>query len=404
MRICFIANLSSIHVRRIISYYVREKDDILVLSSAPYILDIPGVQIRHLVAKNGHSSKVSTHNGKGKIGYIALLKSFIPISLKIFVKNMTHNLCLLHRRTFCKKEIERFDPEVIYCFRSFPEGILASYCHVRPSLLRTAGSDISQLPKYPIYRQIIRKTLQTADVVVTESLWERNLLRNLCGAGVKPEVSIIGVDTTLFQPPLSRDNLRGKYGLPREAFVVISNRHLDGCYNGWMIVKTIQSVIEQCPDLVLLYLNPLTLDRRTRIKADAIASSFPRIKFLDGPLPHSAIPEILGCGDIYISFSSFDGIPNSLLEAMACGLVPIVGDLPQLHEWIEQGITGYFVPQQDMKSLGSVIHDLYENRQALTDMSARCVSKIREHGTFEVCSERTRMLLQQLVHISHDKN
>ena len=97
------------------------------------------------------------------------------------------------------------------------------------------------------------------------------------------------------------------------------------------------------------------------------------------------IPEILCCGDAYISFSAFDGVPNSFLEAMACGLVPIVGELPQLHEWIEDGITGYFVRQYDTEELASVVRYLYKHRHEISEMSARCVSKIRSGGSYDVC-------------------
>jgi glycosyltransferase involved in cell wall biosynthesis len=195
---------------------------------------------------------------------------------------------------------------------------------------------------------------------------------------------------------LSQESLREKYGLRQDAFVVISNRYLAGHYNGWMVVNAIQSIMEQCPALVLLYLNPSTMGPHIRTKADAITASFPRIKFLDGPVPYRVMPEILGCGDIYISFSALDGVPNSLLEAMACGLVPIVGELPQLHEWVEPGVTGYFVPQTDIKGLASVVCDLYQNRQTLPEMSAQCIATIREQGSFDVCSAHIRELLESL--------
>jgi glycosyltransferase involved in cell wall biosynthesis len=400
MKICFIADTSSIHVKRIISYYINKRDDILVISTSPKISEIPNVKTKYLLFPYDYAQKKSFRQ-KEKRDFVLLLKAIIPKGMIVSIKRTIRNLFFLRKSTFCRREIQRFDPEVIYCFRSFPEGMLASYCHVKPLLLRTAGPDISKLPRYPIYRQVIRKALQTADVIVTESIWERKLLRNLCGAGVKPEVSVIGVDTTLFRPPCSRDSLRDKYDIPREAFVVVSNRYLEGHYRGWMVVQAFQSIMEHCSNLVLLYINPAPLGLRAKAKAEAIVARFPRIKFLEGPLPHAEMPGILGCGDIYISFSAFDGIPNSLLEAMACGLVPIVGELPQLHEWIEQGVTGYFVPQKDIKRLASVVRDLYQHRQALPEMSMRCMEKIRVQGSYEVCSQRTRDLLRRLAQESH---
>jgi glycosyltransferase involved in cell wall biosynthesis len=396
MRICFIADSSSLHVKRIVSYYLRYQDQILVLSTASQLSNIPGVKTVYLLnVKKPFPTVFHTKEGQKKKS-IAYLKLLIPQFLKVRVKHTWRDLYLLRKRVFCMAEIDKFNPEVIYSFRSFPEGMLASYCHIRPLLMRTAGPDISKLPRYPLYRQLIRRSLRAADVLVTESLWEREMLRDLCGDQVSPEVSIIGVDTNLFRPPASRERLRDKYNLPHDAFVVVSNRYLGGHYNGWLVVKAIESLIERCPRLILLYVTPSKMDLRSKAKIEAVTVRFPRIRFLDGPLPHAEMPDILGCGDVYISFASFDGVPNSLLEAMACGLVPIVAELPQLGEWVEENITGYFVPQHDVKKLSSTLSDLYKNAQFLPSISQRCVSKIRECGSYGQASERTRNLLKEL--------
>jgi glycosyltransferase involved in cell wall biosynthesis len=234
-------------------------------------------------------------------------------------------------------------------------------------------------------------------VVVTESLWERQLLLRLCGAKVSPAISIIGVDTGLFRVPLSRDALRAKYNLPSDSFVIVSNRYLGGHYNGWFVVEAIRSILERCPDLILLYVNPSKMGPYTREKAELVCSRFPQIKFIEGPLPHSEIPNILGCGDIYVTFSSADGVPNSLLEAMACGLVPVAADLPQLREWIEDGESGYLVPQARVESLAATILKIYSDRRELHHMSRRCISRIHDLAAYEKCSERVRSLLLEHV-------
>jgi glycosyltransferase involved in cell wall biosynthesis len=400
MRICFIADAGSIHVQRIVSYYVSRGDEILVLSSARQATEISGTRTIHLLDTSRPPESTSNRKARGGMSFVVQIKSLIPIWLIVSLRRALRGLQLFNKRKFCVAEILRFKADVIYCFRCFPEGILASRCGVRPVLLRTAGADISTLPKYPIYKQLIRNALQSADVVVTESFWERRLLHRLCGPDVQPKVALIGIDASVFKPPVSREGLREKYGLPLDSFVVVSNRYLEGNYNGWLVVQAVQSVLERCRNLVFLYVNPAKMGSRTRAKAEAIAASCPQIRFIDGRLPYSEMPNILGCGDVYVTFSSADGIPNSLLEAMACGLVPIAAELPQLREWIEDGKTGYLVPQTDKARLASIIHDLYVNRHVLADMSKRCVSKIREAASYEECSAQIRTRLFELAKIT----
>lgn len=395
MRICFIADSSSIHVQRIISYFIRRADDVLILSSASEIADTLGAETVYLLDVRRRST-ILPNATRQKNKFTKHLKSYIPDSFKSIIQFNLHSVKLLTKRTFCLQAIERFDPEVIYCFRSFPEGALASYCHVRPLLLRTAGPDISLFPRYPVYRQITRHALRTADVLVTESSWERQLLQNLCGVAVDPQVAVIGIDPSLFRPAASRATLRNKYNLPLDAFVVVTNRYLDGWYNGWLVVEAIQTIFNECPNLFLFYPTPSRMSRRTKAKVDSTTLHFPHIKFLDGPFPHSEVADLLACGDVYISFSANDGIPYSLLEAMACGLVPVVAELPQLHEWIEHALNGYFVPQYDTKGLASIIKDLYNNAQRLPEMSARCIQKVLRQGSYEACMELTTNLLKSI--------
>jgi glycosyltransferase involved in cell wall biosynthesis len=58
---------------------------------------------------------------------------------------------------------------------------------------------------------------------------------------------------------------------------------------------------------------------------------------------------------IFVSPSVHDGTPNSLLETMACGCFPVVGDIESMHEWIQLGINGLLVDATNPSSLADAI-------------------------------------------------
>jgi glycosyltransferase involved in cell wall biosynthesis len=400
MRICFIADSSSLHVQRIAAYHVRNQDEILILSSARHSFFITGTNTVHLLHHDKSSTLTSSDRNLLKDHFLTFLRRHTPTFLKMLIARILltiHELRLLFRCKICRAMIEQFKPDVVFCNRSFPEGILALFCRHRPLLLRTAGYDISMLTKFPVYRQFIRKTLLASNIIITQSIWERKLLQVLCDGKVESKVINIGVNTEIFHPVIPRGELLDKYRLPKDAFIIVSNRYLNEFYNGWMVIKAVQLILKDCPNLVLLYASPLKMGLATKARVEAISRHFPQIIFVDGPSPHPQLADILGCGDIYISFSSFDGIPNSLLEAMACGLVPIVGELPQLREWIEHGWNGYMVPQKDIKCLAAVIKSTYNNRYMLPIMAERCVKIIQERATYESCMEQMRNLATCLI-------
>jgi glycosyltransferase involved in cell wall biosynthesis len=58
---------------------------------------------------------------------------------------------------------------------------------------------------------------------------------------------------------------------------------------------------------------------------------------------------------VAVSPSIHDGTPNTLLEAMACGCFPVVGDLESLREWIKPGINGFLINPGDPTALAQSV-------------------------------------------------
>jgi len=76
--------------------------------------------------------------------------------------------------------------------------------------------------------------------------------------------------------------------------------------------------------------------------------------------------------DLFISVPFSDSISISILEAMACGCVPIVGDLESTRECFKDGVNGRMVPVADVAALSRAITDLLE--------SEKTMEKIRENN------------------------
>jgi glycosyltransferase involved in cell wall biosynthesis len=58
---------------------------------------------------------------------------------------------------------------------------------------------------------------------------------------------------------------------------------------------------------------------------------------------------------VIVSPTTHDGTPNTLLEAMACGCLPVVGDLESLREWITPGVNGLLVDLRYPQALTEAI-------------------------------------------------
>ncbi len=72
-------------------------------------------------------------------------------------------------------------------------------------------------------------------------------------------------------------------------------------------------------------------------------------------LPQEQLWELFLRADAYVSPSIHDGTPNSLLEAMACGCLPIAGDIESMREWITPGVNGLLVDSSQPQSIADAI-------------------------------------------------
>ena len=67
------------------------------------------------------------------------------------------------------------------------------------------------------------------------------------------------------------------------------------------------------------------------------------------------VPELLACCDISVLPSQSEGMPNSVLEAMAAGLAIVATSVGGVPEIIESEVNGLLVPANDPATLSEAI-------------------------------------------------
>jgi glycosyltransferase involved in cell wall biosynthesis len=96
-----------------------------------------------------------------------------------------------------------------------------------------------------------------------------------------------------------------------------------------------------------------------------------------GPAWGAHKAELLSQADVLVLASYAEGLPYSLLEAMAAGVVPIVTPVGAIPDVVTEGEQGVFVAPRDADAIAQAIARLAADRAALARMSAAgraCVS------------------------------
>jgi len=118
---------------------------------------------------------------------------------------------------------------------------------------------------------------------------------------------------------------------------------------------------------------------------------------MDAPLPltvagrltsQSAIVQAYRAADVFVIPSLQDNLPNTVLEAMACG-VPVVGfDVGGVGDMIVDGETGRLVDPGDIEGLASVLDELLDDLPHAQGMGAMARRRIEAQFTAEQQVER----------------
>jgi glycosyltransferase involved in cell wall biosynthesis len=168
-----------------------------------------------------------------------------------------------------------------------------------------------------------------------------------------------GVDLERFGP---RDDSSEKG--PR----ILSNRKLAPVYSVSTLVDAFPAVREAYNQATLTIAGDGEL--RSDLSARAERSIARRAIVFVGNVGHDQMPALLRDHHVYVSTSLSDTTSVSLLEAMACGLFPIVSDIPANREWIEDGVNGRLVPVQQPMKLAMTIIEAWKD-EALRRQAVR---------------------------------
>ena len=122
------------------------------------------------------------------------------------------------------------------------------------------------------------------------------------------------------------------------------------------------------------------------------------VEFL-GYVPNVNLPDRLREADIYVSAILEDGVSMSLLEAMACGLLPVVPDIEPNRIWIQDGVNGLLFRPGDHSSLVQKLHEALSNpllrRQARENNVKFIHEKVNWHTNMRRIENRFLQIIAQ---------
>jgi glycosyltransferase involved in cell wall biosynthesis len=100
---------------------------------------------------------------------------------------------------------------------------------------------------------------------------------------------------------------------------------------------------------------------------------------ITGPLPHAQIVHTLRRMDLYVNTSYQEGMPNGVLEAMACALPVVATDADGTPDVVQDGVTGYLCPMGDLDALVTHCRTLIEQPVLRQRMGQAGRRRVQQH-------------------------
>ncbi|MCZ2127934.1 MAG: glycosyltransferase [Anaerolineales bacterium] len=187
---------------------------------------------------------------------------------------------------------------------------------------------------------------------------------------VKQPISVIpnGIDLSMFKTARNPRALRKRLDLPDDAPILLFVGRIDPEKRLDFIVETFDLVAERVPNAHLVFVGDGGARKHVEEKANAIRAN-ERVHFL-GMINRADLPDILHDADVFLSASTTEVHPISVIEAVASGL-PFVAVQDEAFEgMLEDGQNGYALPL-DVKRYADTLADLILDRERLRRFGQR---------------------------------
>ncbi|MBI3952199.1 MAG: glycosyltransferase [Acidobacteria bacterium] len=113
-------------------------------------------------------------------------------------------------------------------------------------------------------------------------------------------------------------------------------------------------------------------------------------------------PDLLACCDLFVLPSLFEGLPLSILEAMAANKPVIASAISGNNEAIVHGETGLLVPPADPTALAAAIRMVLSNRELARRLAAAGRARVYKEFSAEGMVQRVTHIYEQILS-SHEK-
>jgi glycosyltransferase involved in cell wall biosynthesis len=231
-----------------------------------------------------------------------------------------------------------------------------------------------------------------ADVIVT---LDREMEKEVLDAGFDPKRVVLmdnGIDSLEFQPCSNKEEAKSALGLDRKTVAIYTGRFVPQKALP-VLLRAMQSAKKSCHSLHLVLLGQGEDEPFLRELSEelCLTDSVTFVGMVDD------VRSYLNAADIFVLPSLAEGISNSMLEAMSCGIACIATRVGGTPDVLGNGDCGLIVSINSVKELADALINLASNPNERARLGANARKRILDRFDIRAVGSSYLKLYQGLV-------
>jgi hypothetical protein len=256
-----------------------------------------------------------------------------------------------------KALVREYQPDLVHALRIPYEGMLAACLPAgTPLLLSTWGNDLTLHARGSLLMESkTRRALLRAQGLFSDTLRDIRLARSL---GLRPSIPAVEVPGNA---GLDLEEIKKMQELAPSIPEQIKNHHpiiinprgfRPGSVHQDVFFQAAAQVVRELPDSLFICTG---MQGQSEALRQVETLGLRKNTLLLPYLSQADLWNLFQISDVYVSLSSHDGTPNTLLEAMTFGCLPVCGGIESIREWITDGENGLLVDALDAQAASQAI-------------------------------------------------
>jgi len=362
MKIIFLGDGNSIHLRRWIEFFISNGN------------------VVYLLATNTTKPIKKLH-----IIYLSFNKIFSVIPIVSTIVNAL----------YLKKIVRKIRPDIIHAHYISNYGYMGALINFHPYIVTVWGSDWLIDPQKSLKNKMrVKYALKRADFVITNNkILERDIGRKRFVAKEKICSIHWGVNLKIFKKINNENMIKEKLKIPNNHFVMVSPRMLNPLYNIDIIIKAFSVVSMKNKFLIIMGKGT----EEKRLKELVKKYNLQKKVLFTKMISNEKMNEYYNISDLLISIPSSDAISVSVLEGMAVGLPVIIGRIKGINHWFKNEYNGFILEKRTPDALAKLIEDSIKNSSLLKRISENNMRYIKENFDEKIFQKKMMSVYNNLV-------